>query len=122
MTTTELIGANIKARRQELRMSQRDLAVRLGYSNHSTVARVEAGKVDLPQSRVAQFAKALGVTPGHLLGWDTPKPATVQGAIAAEVLKNPDTLQLVQNYLSLSEADQYTVRLMVASLANKKKD
>lgn len=122
MTTTKLIGSNIKARRQELQMTQRDLAAKLGYSNHSTVARVEAGKVDLPQSRIAQFAQALGTTPGHLMGWDKPKPATVQGAIAAEVLKNPDTLQMVQGYLSLSEVDQYTVRLMVASLANKKKD
>lgn len=116
------IGEKIKARRLELKMTQRDLAARLGYADHTTVTRVEAGKVDLPQSRVAQFAKALGTTPGHLLGEDTPKPATEQGALAAQVLKDPELLQMVRNYLAMSEVDQYTVRLMVSSLAEKKKD
>jgi len=63
------IGDRIKARRICLGWSQRDLAERMGYKNHSTVARVEAGTVDLPQSKVEQFAEVLGVTPGYLMGW-----------------------------------------------------
>lgn len=117
-----IVGKKIKAIREELRLSQRELATRMGYSNHSTIARIEAGKVDLPQSRVAQFAEALGTTPGHLMGWDTPEPAKEQGALAAQVLKDPDLLSMVQKYMSLSEVDQYAVRLMVTSLADKKKD
>lgn len=117
-----IVGKKIKAIREEMGISQRELAARMGYSNHSTIARIEAGKVDLPQSRVAQFAEALGTTPGHLMGWDAPKPATAQGALAAQVLKDPDLLSMVQKYMGLSEVDQYAVRLMVASLADKKKD
>lgn len=63
------IGDRIKARRMSLGWSQRDLATRMGYKNHSAVARVEAGTVDLPQSKVEQFAQVLGVTPGYLMGW-----------------------------------------------------
>ena len=113
------IGERIKARRKELQMSQRELSARMGYSNHSTITRIEAGKVDLPQSRIAQFAQALGVTPSHLMGWDAPPKEL--GALAAGVLKDPNTLQMVQDYMSLDEADQYTVRVLVASLAAKNK-
>lgn len=117
-----VVGKQIKARREELKLTQRDLAARMGYSNHSTIARIESGKIDLPQSRVAQFAEALGTTPRHLMGWDTPDPAKEQGALAAQVLTDPNLLSMVQGYLSLSESDQYAVRLMVTSLADKKKD
>lgn len=63
------IGKRIKARRQELKMSQREMAARLGYTDHTTLTRIEADKVDLPQSRIVKIAEVLGVTPGYLMGW-----------------------------------------------------
>jgi transcriptional regulator with XRE-family HTH domain len=62
------IGAKIKERRLSLGWSQRELATKMGYKNHSVIARIESGAVDLPQSRVGQFAQVLGVTPAYLLG------------------------------------------------------
>ena len=118
---TTTIGARIKARRQELKMTQRDLAARMGYTDHTTITRIESGKTDPPQSRVAQFAKVLGVTPGHLMGWDA-EPEDL-GALAALVLADPGLLKLVQNYRALSDADRYALQLMAESLAAKiKKD
>lgn len=114
------IGERIKARRMEMQMSQRDLAVRLGYANHSGVARAEAGTLDLPQSRVEQYAKALGVSVGYLMGWED-QPEDL-GAVAAEVLRDPALLQLVQDYLAVDASDQATVCALMASLARKKKD
>lgn len=113
------IGARIKARRQELKMSQRELASRMGYLDHTTITRIEAGKVDPPQSRIKQFAKALGTTPGHLMGWDA-EPEDL-GAMAARVLADPQLLQLVQTYQTLSGADRYALQLMAESLAAKTK-
>lgn len=112
------IGDRIKARRQELKISQRELASRMGYTDHTTITRIEAGKVDPPQSRIAAFAKALGTTPGHLMGWDA-APEDL-GALAARVLADPDLLQLVQDYQALDESDRYALRLMCKSLKNKK--
>lgn len=117
MSTT--IGARIKARRQELKMTQRELAARLGYTDHTTVTRIESGKTDPPQSRVAQFAKVLDVTPGYLMGWD--KEPEDLADVAARVLLDPDLLRMVEQYLELSEADQYTVRLVVSSMTHKEK-
>lgn len=114
------LGKNIKARRQELGMTQRDLAARLGYTDHTTITRIESGRVDLPQSKIAQFAAALSIDPGQLMGWHAdPEDA---GAVAAAVVKDADLLQLVKNYMTLGAADQQTVQALVASLAKKKKD
>lgn len=116
------VGRNIAEARKRAGLTQEELAVKVGYKTKSAINKIEMGIRDLPQKKIAAFAQALGTTPGHLMGWDTPKPAAEQGALAAQVLKNPELLQMVRNYLALSDADQYTVRLMVASLAEKKKD
>lgn len=76
------IGERVKARRQELGLTQRDLAKRMGYTDHTTITRVEAGKVDLPMSRISQFADALRVSPSYLMGWedeDKKNPVTEDG-------------------------------------------
>jgi transcriptional regulator with XRE-family HTH domain len=112
------IGERIKQGRQAKGWTQRQLAEHMGYSNHSTVARAEAGKMDLPLSRVSQFAEVLGVSAEHLMGWKE-EPEEF-GALAAEVLKDPELLQLVKNYRELSAADRATVGALVSSLAIKK--
>ena len=113
------IGERIKARRKELKMSQREMAARLGYTDHTTLTRIEAGKVDLPQSRIVKIAEVLGVTPGYIMGWEQ-EPEEL-GALAAAVVTDPSVLHLVQNFMRLSEADRATVSTLVDSLAKKKK-
>lgn len=113
------IGQRIKERRQELKLSQRELAARLGYKDHTTLTRIEADKVDLPQSRIEKIAEVLGVSIGYLTGWDE-QPEDL-GALAADVLKDPALLRLVQDFMVLDEADRGMVSALVASLAAKKK-
>lgn len=113
------IGERIKARRQELGLTQSDLAKKLGYTDRASVSRVESGQIDLPQSRIVKFAEALRVSPTFLMGWDQ-EPEDL-GALAAEVLRDPVLLQLVLEYRSLDSADRSTVSALVSSLAAKKK-
>lgn len=61
---------NIKDRRLALKLSQEDLAKKLGYKSTSTIAKIEAGKIDIPQSKIKAFADALDTTPSALMGWD----------------------------------------------------
>ena len=37
------VGEKIRLRREELGMSQEELAAKMGYSNRSTIARIESG-------------------------------------------------------------------------------
>ena len=64
----EQLYKNIRARRIELGMTQQELADKMGYTNRSSIAKVENGAVDLSQSKIIQFAKVLETTPGELMG------------------------------------------------------
>ena len=53
---------NIRDLRKKLKMTQDELAHKTGYSDRSSIAKIEAGKIDLPDSKVPLFAKALQTT------------------------------------------------------------
>ncbi len=59
---------NIKLLREKLGLSQEELAERVGYKDRSSIAKIETGCVDLSQSKIALFAKALHVSPAELMG------------------------------------------------------
>lgn len=63
---------NIKKKRLKLGMTQSELAEKLGYSDKSAIAKIESGKIDIPQSKIVAFAKALHSSPSELMGWDEP--------------------------------------------------
>lgn len=60
---------NIKEKRKKLGMSQEQLAKLVGYTDRSSIAKIEKGNVDLSQSKILEFAKALKTTPSELMGW-----------------------------------------------------
>lgn len=59
----------IRHRREQLGISQWQLAEELGYTNRSTIAKIESGKNDITQSKIVAFAHALDTTPQYLMGW-----------------------------------------------------
>ena len=128
---------NIKRYRMEAKLSQAELARRTGYTDRSSIAKIEKGLVDLSQSKIKQFAEVLGVTPGHLMGWDETPAEDLQdmGALAAEVIMDPDAMEMVKKYLAmdklnrqavqafmaLSDVDRYALQLVMASMGAKEK-
>lgn len=64
---------NIKKERKKLKLTQTELAKRLGYADKSMIAKIEKGQVDLSQSKIIAFAEALETTPGNLMGWEEDK-------------------------------------------------
>ncbi len=61
------IGKRIKARRESLGMTQDELALKMGYTSRSTIAKIESGKNDIPQAKIAAFADALSTTTSYLM-------------------------------------------------------
>lgn len=59
---------NIKTLRENLKMSQDELAKKVGYKDRTSIAKIESGKVDLSQSKIFAFAKVLNTTPEELMG------------------------------------------------------
>lgn len=64
------IGDKIKKRREELGMSQMELALKVGFTSRSAITKVEKNINGVTGSKVEQFAKALQTTPSYLMGWD----------------------------------------------------
>lgn len=61
---------NIKKKREELGLTQNDLAKKVGYSDKSMISMIEHGKSDISQKKLVAIADALGTTPSELLGND----------------------------------------------------
>ena len=71
------IYKRIRARREELGISQEELAKRMGYKSRSSINKIEKGENDIPQSKIVAFAQALRTTPEALMGWEqSPAPAS----------------------------------------------
>jgi len=61
------LSAELVSRRLELRLSQTEVAARMGTSQ-SAVARLEAGEADVRLSTVERYAAAVGMTLDWQLG------------------------------------------------------
>lgn len=64
------IGKRIKDRRNELGLSQDDLAKKLGLKSKSTVCKVETGDDNLSTTTVTKYAQALSCSEAFLMGWE----------------------------------------------------
>ena len=60
----------IRSRRTELGLTVEELAHKMGYKDKSSISKIENGKADIPQSKIAAFADALETTPAYLMGWE----------------------------------------------------
>ena len=110
------IGDRIKARRNQLAWSQRDLADKLGY-NHSTITRIETGKIDISQSRVVQFSEVLGVSVAYLMGWEEEqKKNDIQADIILKMRTDSTFMSVVESLYKLDEDKLQTINQMLNTL------
>lgn len=63
------LGERIKKRREELGLTQADLAARLGYKSKVSVSNAENDRDDMTTTRIYKYADALDTTPAYLMGW-----------------------------------------------------
>lgn len=126
----------VRMRREQLGLSQEELALRMGYKSRSSINKIETGR-PVTQKIIARLADALGVSIPYLMGWDEKPAEDLQsmGALAAEAIMDPAALEVMQKYLAmdesdrqavrdfmaLGEADRYALRLVMASMSEKQK-
>ena len=76
------IYERIRALREQKEMSQAELAILAGYKDRSSIAKIEAGKVDLPKSKIEAFARIFSVSQTFLINGEEEAPA-------ADALQDP---------------------------------
>ena len=69
----------IKDLRKKRKISQEELAKMTGYTDRSSIAKIEKGKVDLSETKIQLFATALNTTPAYLMGWEEEIKTNPQG-------------------------------------------
>jgi transcriptional regulator with XRE-family HTH domain len=118
------IGERIKYKRKEKGWSQRELAAKMGYSHHSTLARIETGKVDVSQTRIVQFAEVLGVSVAYLMGWEEEikKDPAKLAERHFEILIDEDLSDIFDDFKTLDAQQKKIVKDLVHSLASTKKE
>ena len=69
------LSTRLRLRREELGLSQEELAQRMGYRSKSSITKLEKGINDLPRAKLEELAAALDTTPAWLMGLvDLPFP------------------------------------------------
>lgn len=71
------IHRNIRTFRKNAGMTQEELALSAGYTDRSSIAKIEKGLVDLSQDRIEVFARIFGITPEELTGWMPEKDTSI---------------------------------------------
>lgn len=105
------IGERIKIRREQLNMSQAELARKVGYSTRSTITRIEREGNGISQDKIVAIAKALKTTPSYLMGWEDEEVATLT-AFQEEAM---------QKFLLLSYEHQVVVSNIIDTLSEQEK-
>lgn len=62
-------GLRVRTRREEIGMTQAQLALMSGYTSRSTIAKIESGNSDVARDKIIKIAQALNTSPEYLMGW-----------------------------------------------------
>ena len=118
------IGENIRKKREELGLSQEELATRMGYKSKSTINKIELGINDIPQSKIEKFAEVLGTTPTVLMGWvdeETGKKNDVLANIVLQLRKDEELLVMVEKLSKLSPENRQALKPVLNAFSTNEK-
>lgn len=98
---------NIKRLRKEKGWSQEELAKKAGYTDRSSIAKIEKGLFDLPQSKIFLFADIFGVDAGALMGMDGVRNNTSPDTEPLQL--TPEEKSHMETYRLLNQENQTKV-------------
>ena len=110
------IGKKIRDRRIELGWSQQTLAEKMGYTNKSTITRIELGYNDVSQKNIAKFAEVLGVSIAYLMDWDEDTTEESTNEVDSVIQQH------LANYSHLPSEWQVTIDELVKALQEEPQD
>ena len=90
------IGSRIRNRREELNLSQDELAKRLGYKSRSSINKIELDQRNLTQSKIKAIADALETTPAYIMGWEELDQTVDLKKLQKEVSEASVTMEMIE--------------------------
>lgn len=122
------IGSRIRKRREQLDLSQDELAKRLGFKSRSSINKIELDERNLTQSRIKAIADALETTPSYIMGWDELDEQVDLEKLIQDIQKEGEAEKIIINrygkdvwdalcmYIQLDGEDRAEVRGMMKGL------
>lgn len=122
------IGSRIRKRREQLDLSQDELAKRLGFKSRSSINKIELDERNLTQSRIKAIADALETTPSYIMGWDELDEQVDLEKLRQDIQKEGEAEKIIINrygkdvwdalcmYIQLDGEDRAEVRGMMKGL------
>ena len=120
---TDSVSNRLRSAMHNTGKTQADLSRETGISK-ATLSRYLSGQFEPKQIAVNKLAIALDVAEMWLWGCDVPmeRPAPEElGALAADVLLNPDLMRLAQIYLDLEQTDKDMLLMLAENMHQKTK-
>ena len=123
------LGEKVKLKREELNLSQEELAEKMNYKSKTSIHKIETGITDLPLSKVKELADVLKTTPAYLMGWEEDKKEeltsqekdifsqlTDEELAKLEKFKNMSTVMFMNEGNQISDNDKRTLAIAYAEV------
>ena len=119
------LGEKVKLKREELNLSQEELAEKMNYKSKTSIHKIEVGITDLPLSKVKELAAVLKTTPAYLMGWEDKKEdkennifsqLTDEELAKLEKFKNMSTVMFMNEGNDISDEDKETLATAYAEV------
>ena len=120
------LGEKVKLKREELNLSQEELAEKMNYKSKTSIHKIEVGITDLPLSKVKELAAVLKTTPAYLMGWEEDKSQEKENNIISqrtdeelaklEKFKNMSTVMFMNEGNDISDEDKETLATAYAEV------
>ena len=119
------LGDRVKQKRENMGLSQEELADKMGYKSKTSIHKIEQGITDLPLSKVEELAKVLNVTTSYLMGWESKKEEkendvfsqlTDEELAKLEKFKNMSTVMFMNEGNDISDEDKETLAIAYAEV------
>ena len=120
------LGEKVKLKREELNLSQEELAEKMNYKSKTSIHKIEVGITDLPLSKVKELAAVLKTTPAYLMGWEEDKSQEKENNIFSkltdeelaklEKFKNMSTVMFMNEGNNISDEDKETLATAYAEV------
>lgn len=114
------VADRIKTRREELMMSQDELAARLHLKGRSSVCKAEKSGNSMTLKTVKAYAEALGCTPGYLMGWEEEaEPTEDNGYFLGSLMHDSTLLDYIKKITELNDEDKEALYKYIDFLSSK---
>ncbi len=110
-------GQNLRRLREARGMSQEELAKALGYTNRSSINKIEIGRSSIPTEKIQLTAQVLGVSPIELFEGEEEAPTLPEGVDTDKIrtaifngdirkLNEPNQARLMSYYQALLDTQE----------------